>query len=107
MSTNNLLAEQRVLRRRARRLLAMLPDPERRVLVATLREMTQLTMAPLLADIQKLQIAIEHLTAEDDAVRLALEERLGHEPEDGEPITPLDEWRAQEILAMYPKAGGE
>jgi hypothetical protein len=105
--STNLTPEQRVLRRRARRLLAMLPDPERRALIAILREMTQLTMAPLLADIQKLQIAIEHLTAEDDAVRLALEERLGHEPDDGEEIQLSDELRAAEILRLYPKSGGE
>lgn len=101
MSINS--PEHRALARRARRLLAMLPDPERRVLIATLKEMTQMAMAPLLADIQALQKLIERLTAEDHAVRLALEERLGREPEDGETITAADEQRAEQILEMYPR----
>ena len=34
---------------------------------------------------------------------LAINERLGHEPEDDEQITPSDQIRAAEIIAMYPR----
>jgi hypothetical protein len=90
--------KQRELVRRMRKALSPLPEPERRELVIAMREMWHEAMAPVLADLEQ-RIAKEH------AIALALGERLGHEPEDGETITATDEQRAEEILAMYPRSG--
>lgn len=43
--------------------------------------------------------------ARDDAVGLAYKERTGLELGDGEPYTPADAERADEIILMFPKAG--
>ena len=108
MPTDNLTPEQRKAVRRVRQALKLVPEPERRVIMAALKELWQVT-APLFADIEAFQTAmapvlahIEHRIAKEYAVRLALEERLGHEPEDGETITAADEQRAEVIVKMYP-----
>jgi hypothetical protein len=92
----NLTPKQRAVIKRTRKAIALLPEPERSILVAALKEFFQMALATMLAD-------IERKYAELSAISLALEERLGHEPFDGEVITPSDERRAQEILEMYPK----
>ena len=84
--------QQRELARRMRRALAPLPEPVRREAVIAMREMWHKATVPILAD-------LERRTAKEHAVALALEERLGHEPEDGEPITDADEQRAEQIFA--------
>ena len=97
MLTRNLNPVQRQAVRRMRQALALLPEPERRMILDALREFWQTAAGPLLA-------CLERHTALEFALALAQEERLGHEPEEGEPVTPLDDVRAQEILALYPKS---
>jgi hypothetical protein len=48
---------------------------------------------------------IEHLLAWDTAVGVAYQERTGLELQDGEPYTPADAARADELILMYPKSG--
>jgi hypothetical protein len=50
---------------------------------------------------------INQRTAKQHAIELAMAERLGHPPEDGETITAADVKRAEEILALYPASGAE
>jgi hypothetical protein len=95
MSTS-LTPKQRKAVKRVRQALSYVSEPERSLLVAALKEFFAAATAPVLAD-------LEWRIAKEDAMELALEERLGHAPEEGEPITPLDEKRAQEILEMYPR----
>jgi hypothetical protein len=85
-------SQQRELVRRMRKALAPLPEPARRELVTLMREMWQKVTSPLLVDLERRRVY-------EEAVALALEERLGHEPEEGEPITHADELRAEQILA--------
>jgi hypothetical protein len=91
----NLTPKHRAVVRRARLALSLLGEPERRFFIAAMKELWEMTTAPVLAD-------IEWRIAKEVALALALEERLGHEPSDGEAITPSDEKRAEEILEMYP-----
>jgi hypothetical protein len=105
MPINNFTPEQRKAVRRLLQALALVAKPERRVIIVALKEVWQITIAPFLADFQQWQIAmapvladIERRMAKEDAVRLALEERLGHEPEEGETITYQDELRAKQIF---------
>jgi hypothetical protein len=84
--------DQRELARRMRKALAPLPEPERRQLVIAMRQMWNEAMAPVLAE-------LELRTVQACALSLAIEERIGHEPEDDEVITDQDELRAKEIVA--------
>ena len=90
MSTN-LNPEQRKAVRRVRQALAYVGEPERRVILAALKELFDAAMAPMRADVEQRNATVSALT-------LALEERLGHEPSDDELITPEDEQRAEQIL---------
>jgi hypothetical protein len=74
-----------------------LPEPERRVLMAAMRELWQLARGPMFAEQERREAKLA-------ALCLAIEERLGHEPTGDEVITTLDERRAEEILAMYPRS---
>jgi hypothetical protein len=95
MSTD-LNPKQRRAARRVRQALSYVGEPERRVILVALKEWFEAAMAPMLAD-------LEWRIAKEDALALAMEERLGHEPQDGEEITPSDEQRAEQILEMYPR----
>jgi hypothetical protein len=57
--------------------------------------------------LEAVQADINRRTAKEHAIALALQERLGHPPEDGETITAADVQRAEEILAMYPRSSAE
>jgi hypothetical protein len=101
MSTDNLTPKQRAAVKQMRKILALLlPQPERRLFVAALREFVDVMLAPMRA-------CIERQEAELWAISLAVEERLGREPSDDEALTLWDQERAKEILAMYPKSGAE
>ena len=92
--------QQREAVRRMRKALAQIPEPERRMILAALQELWQ--------DGGGLRCSLtSNATALEYALLLAQEERLGHQPEEGEPVQPSDESRALEILALYPKTGGE
>jgi hypothetical protein len=57
--------------------------------------------------LEAVQADINQRTAKQHAIELAMEERLGHPPEDGEVITAADVQRAEELLAMYPRSSAE
>jgi hypothetical protein len=46
---------------------------------------------------------LETIIAWDSAVSLAYKERTGHELRQGEPYSPADAERADEIILMFPK----
>ncbi len=52
MSTNDLTPKQRAAVRRMRQALALVPEPERRMILAALKEFWQAAMAPMLADVE-------------------------------------------------------
>jgi hypothetical protein len=55
--------------------------------------------------LRSLTDAIELALVWDDAVGLAYKERTGLELGDGEPYTPADAKRADEIILMFPRLG--
>jgi hypothetical protein len=85
--------DQRELARRMRKALAPLREPERRQLLIAMRQMWNEAVTPVLAE-------LERRMAKESALSLAIEERIGHEPEGDEVIiTDQDELRAKEIVA--------
>lgn len=93
MSTD-LTPKQRKAVRVMRQAMDLLPEPEQTLIRTALKELWQAVLAPM----------YEQHNAKVSAMSLAIQERLGHEPQDDELITPSDQHRAQEILEMYPRA---
>jgi hypothetical protein len=67
----------------------------------------ELRLKQLRQEAGDLAAVTETLLREEEALRLALEERLGREPVDGEPITAEDERRASEIVAWLQSKAGD
>jgi hypothetical protein len=65
------------------------------------------TKQPLLRAFRELRRDLEEQIAYQAALELALEERLGRPPRNGDIYFEPDELRAQEIVAMYPKPEAE
>jgi hypothetical protein len=72
--------------------------PAERAEVLELHAMHRHVMQRLEVILNRVGDRMAHQIAKENALWLAVEERIGREPEDGTPITPADDFRAQEIL---------
>jgi hypothetical protein len=69
-------------------------SPQQRAEVLALNAQSRFA-AELMEDVQR---RLRRLIAGEEALRLAVSERLGYDPVDGCDVEPADDFRAQEIL---------
>jgi hypothetical protein len=69
-------------------------DPQQRAALMALRARLQ----PFRENLRQLGEQLETAIVHEEAIALAIEERIGREPKDGEPSLPADDERAEEIV---------